>query len=665
MADSTRLDFEYRERVSRPPAEPRRHVRAPDRAPSLALALLLLTACQAPATQLVVRVGSELDVPGELSSLEVSVTAGPGAPTALRGFELARPDAVPLSFGVVPGDGGPGAALGLRFVGRDAAGREVVRQVVDTGFVEGETRLLSVVLRRACAAGCPVETVDPRSLPTAEPGAELAGFAPPRPDLDGGPGDGGPGDAGRADATPDVGVADAGVPPGDAGIDAGADPDGGPDAGSEDAGCEPLVGLLGPPVVVAGLRAPHPVDRPVLLADLDGDGRDELVVASAAQGRLSVLDLEPCPSRPTVASFSGPVGRGPVLSMVSGSPTLLLAAADRLEVLRYRPDPPRLEQVAATVPMPGVVRVSGDREGSRLVIETAGSAGPGLSEVAGNASTTIPAPAGLLGAVAFARADNGIAWYVGVDGDHPHLLTAGRPAQGMFDGADVVPIGGASVLPNPTRLGLGFDIATYVARRPETGVHELRLTSFRPADGASFRHNGQALDGEPIGPPVLGRLGSGAGLVGGRAWVLSRTGSLIRCDLVADRTGAASCQLSPSDPGLRLPPDEVSPSVQLVTADLDGDADPDPIFVGAGVGLLYAVASDLSQSIARLELAAPASATPAVSIHGLGGLPAGGVLVVPHADGALSVVAWQPGGQLDPTTLWSELAGGPTRSGGL
>lgn len=664
MADSPRLDFEYRERVSRPSAEPRRHVRAPGRARSLALGLLLLTACAEPATQLVVRVGSELEVPGELSSLEVSVTAGPGAPTALRGFELARPDAVPLSFGVVPGDGGPGVALGLRFVGRDAAGREVVRQVVDTGFVEGETRLLTVVLRRACAAGCPIETVDPRSLPVTEPGAELAGFAPPVPARDAGPDDLGRIDGGPGDAGVDAGREDGGLPD-DAGIDAGAAPDAGPDAGLGDAGCEPLVGLLGPPVVVASLRAPHPVDRPVLLADLDGDGRDELVVASAAQGRLSVLELEPCPSQQAVASFSGPVGRGPVLSMVSGSPTLLLAAADRLEVLRYRPDPPRLEQVAATVPMPGVVRVSGDREGRRLVIETAGSAGPALTEVAGNASTTIPSPAGLLGAVAFARADGGAAWYVGVDGDHPHLLAAGRPAQGMFDGADVTPVGGASVLSSPTRFGLGFDVAGYMARRPETGIYELRLTSFRPTDGASFRHNGLPVDGEPIGPPVLARLGNAGGVVGGRAWVLGRNGSLIRCDLVADRTGAASCQLSPSDPGLRLPPDEVSSSVQLVTADLDGDADPDPIFVGAGVGLLYGVASDLSQSVARLELAGPASATPAVSTHGLGGLPAGGVLVVPHADGRLSVVAWQPGGQLDPTALWSELAGGPTRSGGL
>ena len=119
--------------------------------------------------------------------------------------------------------------------------------------------------------------------------------------MDLGPADGGEPDLGR----PDVPVpedsgpgADAeptdGPPPSpDAQVDAG-NPDAQPvDTGVVvDAGCG--LALPNSPAVVATYSVPHTIDSPALLFDADGDGDEEIIVASVSQRTFSIIEIDNC-----------------------------------------------------------------------------------------------------------------------------------------------------------------------------------------------------------------------------------------------------------------------------------------------------------------------------------------------------------------------------------
>ncbi|MBX3271690.1 MAG: hypothetical protein KF729_15595 [Sandaracinaceae bacterium] len=114
----------------------------------LATLTLGLAACTAPA-QLVVVVETNLDVPGELDVVEVSVQSPDGVSTTTP-QPLDGPDAprFPLTLGVSPS----GETLGpitVTALGR-RGGAEVVRQSARVTLVAGETRTLHLVLYRSC-----------------------------------------------------------------------------------------------------------------------------------------------------------------------------------------------------------------------------------------------------------------------------------------------------------------------------------------------------------------------------------------------------------------------------------------------------------------------------------------------------------------------------------
>jgi hypothetical protein len=201
--------------------ETTRHVRA-----WLALAAVWMMGCsEDPLTELVVAVDSDLAVPGELQSVRLWV-AGPSGDEAFdRTVDLTAAGApgLPLTLSLTPGSDALEPVV-IMAVGSGPGGASVERRV-ETGFVRGERRLVSMLLLRACVGvTCPLEE-------TCTAGGSCVDWAIPPEDLPPWTGEPGGFDAG---VSLDAGTAM------DAATDAGMDQDAATDAatdGSLDGGC--------------------------------------------------------------------------------------------------------------------------------------------------------------------------------------------------------------------------------------------------------------------------------------------------------------------------------------------------------------------------------------------------------------------------------------------
>lgn len=157
----------------------------------------VVAGCSDPATQLVVAVDTDYAVPSEIDRVRVEVVEAGGVVAREQVFDLAQ-TRVPFSFAVVPRDDDASRAVVLTFSALAPDGAARVTRRVETGFREGKSLLLRILLDRGCegatcAAGetcvdggsCGSPRIDPRSLPEApRAGDELE----PR---DAGPRDGG------------------------------------------------------------------------------------------------------------------------------------------------------------------------------------------------------------------------------------------------------------------------------------------------------------------------------------------------------------------------------------------------------------------------------------------------------------------------------------------
>jgi len=110
--------------------------------------MLVLVACGAERpTELVLVVDAQLDIPAELDELVVVVDGPEGSPER-AGRSLDDRDALPTSLGILRG-GGPVGPIEISIFGF-VEGRQVITREVSTEFVEGERRLVYVVLSREC-----------------------------------------------------------------------------------------------------------------------------------------------------------------------------------------------------------------------------------------------------------------------------------------------------------------------------------------------------------------------------------------------------------------------------------------------------------------------------------------------------------------------------------
>ncbi|MCC7537082.1 MAG: hypothetical protein IT379_12750 [Deltaproteobacteria bacterium] len=195
---------------------------------ALALTPFVLSCDDAPRTEIVVVVDSDLSAPGEIDRIEIDVV-GPDEQTLSTGGDLAD-EPLPRSVGVVheAGDLQPVEVRARGLLG----GRLVVERVVRTGFVKDETVVLLVALLRSCAGvtcggaqscgedGCASPDVAGVTLPSWTGTEPRIGDPPPPPRMDGGPRDAGPPPP-PADSGPrDAGPGDASVPDAGPGLDA-------------------------------------------------------------------------------------------------------------------------------------------------------------------------------------------------------------------------------------------------------------------------------------------------------------------------------------------------------------------------------------------------------------------------------------------------------------
>jgi hypothetical protein len=154
---------------------------------------LFAQGCERDATQLVVVVNTDYDVPAELGVVEVRISDLDGREISASEFTLTdAPDpadptrfVVPFSFGIVPIDDDASRRIIVDVDGRSPARALRLTRRAVTGFVSGRTLVLPMFLARTCEEvvcmegqtcterGCVSATVDPGGLREARPGQEL------------------------------------------------------------------------------------------------------------------------------------------------------------------------------------------------------------------------------------------------------------------------------------------------------------------------------------------------------------------------------------------------------------------------------------------------------------------------------------------------------------
>lgn len=152
-------------------------------------------------------------------------------------------------------------------------------------------------------------------------------------------------DALPLDAAPDVGPRDASAPdaaPRDSGPDAGL-PDSGRDGGPADSGADG--GCAAPPWTVTGtpqvlttipVALADAIDLPPLIADLDGDGFEEIAIASAAAGEITILDWQGCALTPSVTTnLVFLEASGMALAQVNGREVIVTTTAGEVRLTTY------------------------------------------------------------------------------------------------------------------------------------------------------------------------------------------------------------------------------------------------------------------------------------------------------------------------------------------
>ena len=174
-----------------------------------ALLLLFVGACKEDRTEIVVLVGSDLDVPDELDELHAEVTDPDGE--VHESDAPLGPDEPPLprTLGIL-WTGGPLEPVHVRIVAR-LDGIDVIERTARTGFIKHQTLLLTMDLLEECEpldcglgstcveGSCRPDVVAPETLPRYRRAALQTGDAGRR---DGSPQDAGGDDSAAPDAPP-------------------------------------------------------------------------------------------------------------------------------------------------------------------------------------------------------------------------------------------------------------------------------------------------------------------------------------------------------------------------------------------------------------------------------------------------------------------------------
>lgn len=485
-----------------------------------------------------------------------------------------------------------------------------------------------------------------------------------------GPEDAGVGDAfGDADLpdapAPDADPPDLGAP--DLGLDAGF-----PDTGlNNDGGCSPPWALAAQPRSVATLTIGYDIDVPPLVADVDGDGHDELVVASTSQAEITVIDWVGCSATPQTASASQvPVGPGGILTL-NGANGLQIVASSGTTVWmgRYQQTPPQLMPVGApSTRTLSVDQIGSDLTGQFLYLlgETPGGnfgfvgydqqGNPGMLE-----GTTEP-----IGWASFLSIPSGGGYPRFVKSDET-MLRIQRPATSQWDlddGSAVTPQTPPAVLrpgvfgaPDEAVVAYGADESGPIGG-PQLSVFRVDVTDLRNVLRASTSVSATIVSG-----PITYSYGTGGSRGGGFIYGLA-DGTLAGCALASGL--GWDCITSPFTP-FNAGGGQVSENIQPLTTYIGNDNVPDVVYATPSGTIHFRDDGLRNAPFPAVVLGSPVLSTPAISETFFSRYNQdGSLMIVPISQGRVSIVIWQRPAQAGaPGHLWSQFRSDQFRSGHL
>ena len=483
-----------------------------------------------------------------------------------------------------------------------------------------------------------------------------------------------PTDAGHPDAiiNPDAGVRDA-VPqdadPPDTGAQDAGFPDTGiaPDAGlPPDTGCAPLVLPAADPAQVARVALPHPIDRALLIADLDADGHDEIVAASAADDAFSVIDYGACGPPDVTTMRNVAIGADGLIRI--GNRGLLSAGNGTVAAWQYDSLPvPMIRSLGPATPFSEASYMGGHPSGSHVLITGRNATGEHafltINSLAGSAVTTMLNERLIAQPAYLATRGGGSPMFAGVDGFSAMVLQIQGAQTFLEDEANLSP-STAPVVVRPGILpGASHAVVVYGAERGTTG--HLRTSRVDTAD-LNFRHRwGAEIGGRMASSPiVLSRDRRGADDEV-RIYYTRTDAGVAGCKVEVRMNTVAECSAGMSIDTFDLGAGESSARVTPLAMYVDDDEHVDLILAAAQSGTVYFREASLDDEAAPpIALGLPIAGTPAVSpsfYQRQGG--DGVVLAVPHPAGQVSLIGWPHDANWGPQTrTWMQFRRDSTRS---
>lgn len=461
---------------------------------------------------------------------------------------------------------------------------------------------------------------------------------------------------------PDAGFADAGFP--DAGF-----PDAAPiDAGFPDAGCAPWP-LQANPRSVGTVSLPWDPDLPPLVADLDGDGEDEVALASSASREIMVLDWAGCSATPQTASIANiPVGEaGLVAVSTTGGVRILAGAGNEIWLGQYQQLPtPSLTQTLRSPFGLTIESIAADPAGSYLFLR--GTSGGDPAYVATSLSGGTIGPQTLASDVTGEAAylftpANAPARFAVSDEESVRIAQPGAADAPLADGGNVAPTSPPASL-RPGIFGGPSDvIIAYGA--DDNGTFEIGVWRTNTINVASSGRRNATARAQIISGPIAYTYDAGGGNLEGGFVFGTSDGYLAGCSVTNTLT-SWTCTASSFSP-LNAGSNTVVSNITPLTSYIGGDHIPDVVFATATGRVLFRDQGLTVEAAPPVNLAARVLATPGISpsfFDRYGG--SGSLMVVPISGSRVELLIWSRPATAGPdTNLWSQHRGNAQRSGQL
>lgn len=441
-----------------------------------------------------------------------------------------------------------------------------------------------------------------------------------------------------------------------------------------DAGCG--LALPASPAVVATYTAPHAIDVPVLLFDADGDGEEEIIVASKADRSFSVIDVDACGlARVSTQTNVRMDEDGPAGIFLEQAPAIVTAGNGEVRGYRYDPaaSPAISTSNALRVQNLGTLAFfTGDPPGEAFMVSGRASDDDpvfftfdsSLSRTETDLDAVLSSRSAFLGPFG-----SGLASFVGASSLGLFALLPGQDEVVLDSGNGLVPESDVSVFRLGTVPVSGRALAVYGAQQ-STNTRQLRFVLVNPQSPAGPDRGSASMAQRPRSGPVLATRGRPVlsdellvyyvrepnHLHGCAVSNLDSQAVPIGCDAFAGVTS-----------GVNLGANNSHPAIEPVTAYVNNDSDPDVIMAlrNGNVTLFQHILSQVAAP--TLQLRREVAATPAVSLAFYDRLGASGTAVlVPHSDGTVTVIGWAtPNNAGSAARLWFQHRRDAARSGSL